>query len=76
MKDKLATSVFKDGIGDLGNGCTCILNSVIGISGIGPSVVDSSINTDGNIIFGNDELYQYNDTCLDRSITLIFMLTI
>ena len=62
LKDELSTSVFENGVGDFGDGKTEILNSVIGVSRVDDSVINSRIDIDGNVVFGDDILIEGRDT--------------
>lgn len=56
LQDKLSAGVLQDGVGDLRNGLTEVLNSVVGVARVDDSVIDSCVDVYRNVVFRNDVL--------------------
>jgi hypothetical protein len=58
----LSAGVLQDGVGDLRNGLTEVLDSVVGVARVDDSVIDSCVDVYRNVVFRNDVLARRNCT--------------
>ena len=73
LQNELATCIFENSISNLSDSGLDVLDSIVSKSSSHNSIIDSCINIDWNIVFGNDILHGVMGTCLAKSITLILI---
>jgi hypothetical protein len=56
LQDKLSTGVLEDGVGDLSDGKTEVLNAIVGEPRIYDFVVNCCVDVDGHVVLGDDIL--------------------
>ena len=74
LQNELSTGVFEDGVGDLSDGQTEVLNAVVCEPGVDDFIVDGRVDVDGDVVLGDDVLARKDRTCRARSRTWILVL--
>ena len=76
LEDELSACVLQNGIGDLGDGLSKVLDSIVGESRVDDSVIDGCIDVNRDVIFGDNVLFKGTTTCRAKSRTWILVLII